>query len=174
MPKSSARGTTRPGGPSGPGRGQASSKPRIEAAGARGSLMGAFTWRSGVLVVVVVLALAVLLPSLRVYFAQQDDLRQLRAERDAAAAAVVDIRAEAARWDDPAFVIAQARERLAYVFPGETPYRVTDPEVITGTEEVTEDPLAEAPGPANSPWYSTLLDSIEEAGSPSPEPTAAP
>lgn len=136
--------------------------------------MGALTWRTAALALVVVLALAVLLPSLRVYFTQQDDLRQLRAERDAAALEVEEIKAQAARWDDSAFVVAQARERLAYVFPGETAYRVTDPEVITGTVEAEQDTLTQLPGPANLPWYSTLLDSIEQAGSPSPEPTAAP
>lgn len=136
--------------------------------------MGALTWRTAALALVVVLALAVLLPSLRVYFTQQDDLRQLRAERDAAALEVEEIKAQAARWDDSAFVVAQARERLAYVFPGETAYRVTDPEVITGTVEAEQDALTQLPGPANLPWYSTLLDSIEQAGSPSPEPTAAP
>jgi len=134
--------------------------------------MGALTWRTAVLAMVVVLALAVLLPSLRVYFTQQDDLRQLRAERDAAAQEVEDIKAQAARWDDSAYVIAQARERLAYVFPGETAYRVTDPEVITGTVEAEDDPLTKATGPSSLPWYTTLLESIEEAGAPKPEPTA--
>src|SRR5262245_39392453 len=75
---------TRPGGPSGPGRTVPQAKPRIEAAGARGSFAGALSWRTAVLAVVIVLALAVLLPSLRVYFAQQESLRELRAEKDLA------------------------------------------------------------------------------------------
>lgn len=125
------------------------------------------------LALVVVLALAVVLPSLRVYFAQQEDLRELRAERDAAAIEVTDLQGDAARWDDPAYVVAQARERLAYVFPGETPYRVTDPEAVTGVEPEQEGPqtVFENPG---QPWFTTLLDSIDEAATPAPDPSLAP
>lgn len=168
---------TRPGGPSGPGRASSQTKPRIEAAGARGSLAGALSWRTAVLAVVVVLALAVLLPSLRVYFSQQENLRDLRAERDQATTDVSDLQDDLARWDDPAYVVAQARERLAYVFPGETPYRVVDPEIVQ-TETEPDSGVIEKPVTVEqSPWYTTLWDSIEEAGdttSATPAPTPAP
>ena len=148
-------------------------KPRIEAAGVRGSFVGALSWRTAVLAVVVVLALAVLLPSLRVYFAQQENLRQLRAQRDEASTQVADLTDDLGRWDDPAYVVAQARERLAYVFPGETAYRVMDPELVqTETQDVSG--AIETPDTtATAPWYSTLWDSIEAAGngsSPAPTP----
>ena len=168
---------TRPGGPSGPGRVPTQVKPRIEAAGARGSLAGALSWRTAVLAVVVVLALAVLLPSLRVYFAQQENLRDLRAERDTATTDVADLHDDLARWDDPAYVVAQARERLAYVFPGETPYRVVDPEIVTKDAEPVSGAIELPTSTERSPWYTTLWDSIEQAGdttSATPAPVPAP
>ena len=139
-------------------------KPRIEAAGARGSFVGALSWRTAVLAIVVVLALAVLLPSLRVYFAQQENLRELRAERDQAATEVSDLNDDLARWDDPAYVVAQARERLGYVFAGETAYRVVDPEIVTGVRHDVSGAVETPTTVAAAPWYTTLWDSIEAAG----------
>lgn len=152
-------------------------KPRIEAVGARGSLLGALSWRTAVLAVVVVLALAVLLPSLRVYFSQQESLRQLKAERDQASQEVEDLTDDLARWDDSAYVVAQARERLAYVFPGETAYRVVDPEIVESAEQDVSGAIETPNTTVISPWYSTLWDSIEEAGNgsePGPSSTPAP
>ena len=129
------------------------------------------------LAVVVVLALAVLLPSLRVYFSQQENLRDLRAERDQATTDVSDLQDDLARWDDPAYVVAQARERLAYVFPGETPYRVVDPEIVQTETEPDSSAIEKPVTVEQSPWYTTLWDSIEEAGNPTsatPAPSPAP
>lgn len=39
---------------------------------------------------------------------------------------VDDLTDEVAQWDDPAFIEAQARDRLFYVYPGETAYVVLD------------------------------------------------
>jgi len=126
--------------------------------------VGALSWRTAVLAVVVVLALAVLLPSLRVYFSQQENLRQLRAERDQAATDVDNLRGDLDRWEDPAYVVAQARERLGYVFPGETAYRVVDPEIVTGVEQDVSGAIETPDTAAVTPWYTTLWDSIETAG----------
>lgn len=172
---SSPRSRTRPGGPSGPGRAAASPKPRIEPAKARGSFIGTLSWRSAVLAVVVVLALAVLLPSLRVYFGQQEDLRALRADAAQAEADVTELQADVGRWNDPAYVVAQARERLAYVFPGETPYRVVDPELVDSTAAPVAGAIEEPTVPDREPWYSNLWNSIEDAGTaPAPGPNPSP
>ena len=127
-------------------------------------MFGALSWRTAVLAVVVVLALAVLLPSMRVYFTQQDNLRQLRADRDQASTQVEDLTDDLRRWDDPAYVVAQARERLAYVFPGETAYRVMDPELVEAQKQDVSGAIETPDTSPLSPWYSTLWDSIETAG----------
>jgi len=121
---------------------------------------------------VIVLALAVLLPSVRVYFTQQESLRELRAERDVAATQVEELTDDLARWDDPAFVVAQARERLAYVFPGETAYRVVDPELVEPADPGATGAIEAPDTTVISPWYTTLWESVETAGNgPQDEPT---
>ena len=121
------------------------------------------SWRVVVLVLVLVLALAVVLPSLRAYTRQNDRVAELRAEEAREAAEVADLQAELARWDDPAYVMAQARERLAYVLPGETPYKVLDPQTVTGPVEATPSPGGSVVRNA-APWYAVVWGSIASPG----------
>lgn len=122
------------------------------------------TWRTAVIAGVVALAFAVVAPSVRAYMDQQVMLDGLRTEAATAQAEVDELEANVARWDDPAFVVAQARERLAYVFPGETPYRVIDPESVTGPADGS--PAADrAPDAlAGAAWYDRLWGSVLDAG----------
>jgi hypothetical protein len=86
-------------------------------------------------------------------------------EREAAQAEVDDLDAQLERWDDSAFVVAQARERLAYVFPGETPYRVVDPEVARPAAEGSVDAVRAGETVVDDgPWYDTMWDSIATVG----------
>lgn len=147
------------------------------------------TWRVAILLLVIMLAVAVALPSVRAYINQQETLSELRAEAEAGREEVADLTAEVARWEDPAYVVAQARERLAYVFPGETPYRVVDAEVVDGPADGSPAAEREPAAMAGAPWYDRLWGSVLEAGegtsqdltnpaapaSPdTPEPTPAP
>lgn len=111
------------------------------------------------------MALAVILPSLRAYTRQRDRLIELRAAAEDARTEVAELEAELARWDDSAYIAAQARERLSYVMPGETPYRVIDPETAMGALP----PEAEPDGPAirdGVPWYAVVWKSIEDPEGP--------
>jgi hypothetical protein len=76
---------------------------------------------------------------------------------------VDDLQGQVARWNDPAYVIAQARDRLIYVLPGETPYRVVDPEFVPEPSAPAADAPAKATEPVR-PWFATLWSSIERAG----------
>ena len=61
-------------------------------------------------------------------------------------------------------MVAQARERLAYVLPGETPYRVVDPEFVTESAAGSAAALS-APGALETtPWYDDLWASIVTVG----------
>ncbi|WP_062461757.1 FtsB family cell division protein [Demequina soli] len=160
---SGPRASSRPGGATGPGR-QAPRPNRIEPARPRGSWVSAMSWRVAVLIGVLVLAAAVVLPSLRAYFRQQEELSALRADAATAQQSVEDLTGEVKRWDDRAYVVAQARERLKYVYPGETPYQVIDPETVEGAAEgspAAEDPVTADP---SGTWYTRLWDSVETAG----------
>lgn len=126
-----------------------------------------FTVRAMVMFVVLSIAFVLVFPTLRQYLDQQVTLEQLRAEVAAAEQDNEDLEAELDRWSDPAYVEAQARERLAFVMPGERALRVADPEVVP-EETAGGDPAA--PGAVESddptrPWYAQLWDSVQVAGS---------
>lgn len=131
------------------------------------------SWRTLVLAGVLGLAFTLVWPSLRVYNEQRASNSALVAERDAAQAEVDDLDAQLARWQDPAFVVAQARERLAYVYPGETPYRVVDPEVARPAAVGSVDEAANGDATDGEPWFDRMWASVESAGA-VPQPPATP
>lgn len=134
-----------------------------------------FSARALVLLVVVGIAFALLAPTVRSFIAQRASLEQLQREVAAARERDEDLVAELARWEDPSYVAAQARERLTYVMPGEVAYRVVDPEIARAVEAAAaaEELAAEAEaartgsvveGTSASPWYATLWGSVVAAG----------
>ena len=89
----------------------------------------AFTGRAAILAVVLLgLLLAVAYP-VQEYLRQRADIAALHAQRDAVRATVSSLQSESARWDDPAFVKQQAKQRLYFVAPGEKTF------VIIGAPE---------------------------------------
>jgi len=149
-------------------------KQAIQAAPARGSFAAVLSWRTLVLAGVLGLAFALVWPSARVYMDQRSQINDLRAERDTAQTEVDDLNAQLARWNDPPFVVAQARERLAYVFPGETPYRVVDPEVARPAAEGSVDAVRAGETDVNDgPWYDKMWASIQTVGEGPPAPVVA-
>ncbi len=117
------------------------------------------------LFLVVLIAFIVLAPTLRAFIAQAEQQRELTSQIEATEQRNAELQRTLDRWEDPAFVQAQARERLGFVYPGETSYRVVDPETVTG-EEVESDPRDDGPVmvPQVGPWYVTVTDSIRVAG----------
>ena len=60
---------------------------------------------------------------------------------------------------DPAYIAAQARERLGFVMPGDTPFQVQLPP----GEAAAPQPGSEAAKPArNQPWYTALWHTIAD------------
>lgn len=71
------------------------------------------------------------------------------------------------RWDDKAYVTAQARERLGFVFPGETAVHVLHPEAVTGSEDSKSDSSSSSESNKKVlPWYSELAYSFKKADEP--------
>jgi cell division protein FtsB len=112
---------------------------------------------------VLALVLAVLLVSyaypLRTWFEQHNERNALEQEAERLREQVADLEVELERWDDPAYVAIQARERLRYAMPGEQGYIVIHP----------EDQTAEETGPAGLPpagegtWHERLWGSLQAA-----------
>ena len=117
--------------------------------------------------VLAILAASYALP-VRAWLDQRAQLGEVAVERDELAAQVTDLQAALDLWDDPAYVRAQARERLNFVLPGEVGL------VVLGTESTpAEEPVTGALVPAakaDQAWWSTLLSAFTEVGKGEPEP----
>lgn len=124
------------------------------------------TRRTLALVALVVVALAALVPTVNTYVAQRQKLADLQTQVSQQEQQVEDLRKQVARWEDPTFVAARARERLLFAMPGETQYRLTD----TSGQDV---PLTEAErareAAKEGEWFSVLWESVEGSSRLTPE-----
>ncbi|WP_151904727.1 FtsB family cell division protein [Brachybacterium ginsengisoli] len=116
------------------------------------------TRRTLALVALVVVALAALVPTVNTYVAQRQKLSELQTQVSEQEQQVEGLRQQVARWEDPTYVAARARERLLFAMPGETQYRLTD----TSGRDV---PLTEAQqaeeAAKEGEWFSVLWQSVE-------------
>ncbi|WP_324650682.1 septum formation initiator family protein [Georgenia sp. H159] len=120
------------------------------------------------LFVVVLVAFIVLAPTLRHAVEQQEQLRQLGADIEAAEKRTSALEFELEQWQDETFVRAQARDRLGYVMPGEQTFRVVDPETVVGEDVEAELSDTGVPGLEDAPWYLSLWESVTMAGQAAP------
>ena len=106
-------------------------------------------------------ALIVLAPSLRILVEQQQEIAALE-QRVAEQQAVVDeLQTDIDRWQDPAYIEAQARDRLLYVYPGDITYLVVD-DGLTIDDEGTA--VSTEIQTTSIDWTRALLSSIVTAG----------
>ncbi|NMM83554.1 septum formation initiator [Rhodococcus sp. SRB_17] len=136
------------------------------------TVFGLSTSRAVVLAMVVLMLALTLAVPLRTYISQRSDAAQIAAERSVLQKEVDELRAQNARFDDPAYIEALARERLRYVKPGETPFQVQLPGDYKEPEKkkVKETPLT-------GPWYRDLWQTISEppvVPETKPKPAPAP
>jgi cell division protein FtsB len=148
-------------------RGGATNRP-----GARRSVRRAFRSAAGtgqrrplvsgraVLLGALVLLLALTLAGpIRQYLAGQAELEQLAAEGRELDQRAADLREQLERQSDPAYAERQARERLAYVLPGDRFVVVVDGETVEGDAGT----LASTGPDEELPWYEGLLQSLADA-----------
>ncbi|MDQ1715176.1 MAG: hypothetical protein QOG52_2366 [Frankiaceae bacterium] len=132
----------------------------------------AFTGRAAILAVVLLGLLLTVAYPVQEYLRQRADLAALHAQRDSVLADVQSLQSESARWDDPAFVKQQAKERLYFVAPGEKTF------VIIGAPEqavpASQPRAAAVPTPGT--WYERVWSTVNaasQANSAAPAPTPA-
>ncbi|WP_158257155.1 FtsB family cell division protein [Kineococcus xinjiangensis] len=102
-----------------------------------------------------------LVPSLQKWLQQRSQIAELRAGIVAQEQQLALSRAEELRWDDPAYVQAQARARLQYVVPGEDHYVIDGP---SSADEVDPaETAATVPRPEEA-WYANVWESLRVAG----------
>ncbi|MHA7155819.1 FtsB family cell division protein [Arthrobacter sp. TMN-50] len=117
-----------------------------------------FSGRLLALAVVLVTITVLLAPSVRTYLLQQGELNTLRDEIAALQETQAESQQQLARWEDPAYIKAQARERIFLVMPGETRY------VVVGDTEAGDDPVGSSgEAPQDLPWVDALWNSVERA-----------
>jgi hypothetical protein len=127
------------------------------------------TMLSAVLVVLVLL----LAPYVRPWVTQRSQIAEANDQMRRLQQDVEDLTAEQRRWEDPAYVRAQARERLHFVMPGETGYVVLDDSVPGAASSDPRAATVAVPGTGQAandqPWYATLWSSVRIAGDPTTE-----
>jgi len=84
---------------------------------------------------------------------------------------IADFEQQKGKLADPAYVAAQARERLGFVMPGEIPYQVQLPPNAALPADPGSAPTAAA---TNDPWYTTLWHTIADSPHSPPTPLAPP
>ncbi len=151
-----------PGGAAPAGRGGAPGTPHEPSAPElwlRNIRMSGFTI---VILGLVVLTVAVLAPSLRILIEQRQQIAALQTGLHSEQGTVDALTKNVARWNDPAYVEAQARERLYYVYPGEYSYLVIDDR---GAKTTTDGaPIRSTLQTTKVDWVKSLLSSIYTAG----------
>ncbi len=127
-----------------------------------------FTGRALVVLLVLAALVASYASSLGAYLDQRRHVASLHEQIESSETAISDLRREKQRWRDDAYVVAQARARFAFGFPGEIGYQVLDED---GRPLDHEDSLSvpAATAPDEPEWWETTLESVTVAGDP---PTA--
>ena len=135
---------------------------------------GLHVTRRAIVLILVVVALVISFGgSLRGYLAQQHELAVAEQEIRDRSAQIADLEAELARWDDPDYVKAQARDRLGWVMPGETGYRVIGAEGKPIGGGVVIESAEKLPAGEHEPvWWDRLWGSMQAADAPARKVTS--
>ncbi|OKL46195.1 hypothetical protein BSR29_08070 [Boudabousia liubingyangii] len=139
---------------------------------------GEISYRAFSIILVLIVLAAFLVSPVKQLLQQEQSNRRMLAQIEAEKEKQAELKEMLARWDDPDYVAAQARERLGYLRPGQTQYVVIDPDSKFLNQKTVEAPFQ---GPVR-PWFLTLSESIAAAGAspklttvttPTPEPQPA-
>jgi cell division protein FtsB len=110
----------------------------------------------------VILAVVVLAPSLKLLVEQQQEMAALEVEVGEQRDSVNNLEDEVARWSDPAYIEAEARDRLLYVYPGEYSYLVIDGTTTATTADGA--PISDSIQTTQVDWINSMLGSVLTAG----------
>lgn len=108
-----------------------------------------------------IVAIMVLAPGLRIFVEQRNELADLRAQVSIQQEQVAQMEAERARWDDPSYLRAQARDRLFFVMPGDVSYLVINDVVV---EQESTQPVSKTIQVTDTDWVKSMFNSVMVAG----------
>lgn len=129
------------------------------------------TGRAMMIIVVAAVLVISYASSLRAYLQQRHDINALQTEIAQRKEHIKQLEEQTRRWEDPAYVQQQARERFGFVMPGETAYVALDEngERIQTEPELT-DPKSVGSAEQPEAWWDDAWGSVLLAGDP-PEQT---
>ncbi len=122
-------------------------------------LWARLTGRAVVLILVAAVLVMSLAFPLREYLAQRAAIAAAEQRADLLKDRVESLQGQVDRWHDDAFVEAQARERLHYVYPGEVGLVLLSPEDV----ETARKPEIRTATEPEVAWFDTLWGSMQEA-----------
>lgn len=110
----------------------------------------------------IIVTIVILAPSLRTLVAQEQEIAALRQAVIDKQHSVDDLTQNVARWDDPAYIEAQARDRLLYVRKGEHTYLIVDDGKTVKTDDGA--PVSDTIQTTKVDWMDSLLSTVVTAG----------
>ncbi|BBX72319.1 septum formation initiator family protein [Mycobacterium shinjukuense] len=127
--------------------------------------------RAAILAAVVCVLTLTIAGPVRTYFAQHTEMQQLAATEAALRRQIAELQRRKDQLADPAYIAAQARERLGFVQPGDIPFQVQLPPGVA----LSTQPGTDAATPArNEAWYTSLWHTIADAPHLPPAAVAPP
>jgi cell division protein FtsB len=129
----------------------------------RGWLRGIrFSWFSFLMLGILVLGVLVIAPTLQQYVQQRQQIADLQASNAVLKGKVDTLNKDKARWSDPSYIRAEARDRLLYVMPGETSYLVIDDRPVSASNDAA--PVSTSIQKTRTNWLDSLFRSVMTAG----------
>lgn len=104
--------------------------------------------------------------SMKAYLQQRAHIDSLKGQIAEQEQRIEVLQREKERWEDPAYVRMQARERFGYVLPGETSFVVVDGNGQPLDPESTLSDPAEVGRETPPAWWDSVWASVELAGDP--------
>jgi len=114
------------------------------------------------MLLLLVAALVVLAPGLKTLIEQRQQITQLEQSVQDAQDAVDELEGEVDRWRDPAYIEAEARDRLYYVYPGDITFLVIGDEEGGPTQGGL--PISDEIQTTEVDWVTALLSTVYQAG----------
>lgn len=107
---------------------------RFSASEVGGDLMGKLNLQTLAALAVLVFGIFTLAPMVQLFFEQRQAIADLQQKVQQSKDDVESMQVERNRWNDPAFIRAQARNRLYYVMPGEVSYLVMNEDGLNSSD----------------------------------------
>lgn len=127
----------------------------------RGIRLSGFSF---VMMGILVLAVVVLAPSLRVYADQRQQVERLEAIVQEAQGTVDQLKSERERWNDRTYITTQARDRLSYVMPGDISFLVINDLPVPAEGVAPTAPVSTEIQDTPVDWMQSMFTSVMTAG----------